>query len=179
MDNRIEEILSAALGKYRQGEEKHGAFDPATDQRDFLAEAEAEILDAINYLAMFILKVRAMRRYTEAARKAALQDGQDAGQVVIHAAARLGELLAAMPKTGNTLTSTGGRKGSLPPGVSHKTSHQAQTIAANPDKATRPHSVPICQLFKELFAERFGQGFVKLFAERFRQRFKKGGLLRP
>jgi len=126
-------------------------------------------------------KIRAIEKVgmAEAARKAALQDGQDAGQVVIHAAARLGELLAAMPKTGNTLTSTGGRKGSLPPGVSHKTSHQAQTIAANPDKATRPHSVPICQLFKELFAERFGQGFVKLFAERFRQRFKKGGLLRP
>jgi len=176
MDNRIEEILSAALVKYRQGESKHGAFDPATDQRDFLAEAEAEILDAINYLAMFILKVRAMQGCTEAARKAALQDGQDAGQVVIHAAARLGELLAANEYRGGNQTSP---KRSLPPGVSHKTSHQAQTIAANPDKATRSHSVPICQLFKELFAERFGQGFAKLFAGRFRQRFKKGGLLRP
>ena len=60
MDNRIEEILSAALGKYHQGEAKYGAFDPAPDQ-SFLVEAEAEILDAINYLAMFALKVRAMR----------------------------------------------------------------------------------------------------------------------
>lgn len=61
MDNRIEEILTAALVKYRQGEAKYGAYDPATDKRDFLKEAEAEILDAINYLAMYILKVRAMR----------------------------------------------------------------------------------------------------------------------
>ncbi len=159
MDNRIEEILSAALGKYRQGEAKHGAFDPGMDQRDFLAEAEAEILDAINYLAMFVLKVRAMQGGTEAARKAALQDGQDAGQVVIHAAARLGELLAAIP---NKATSSREGTRSLPEGVSKKTSRQAQTIAANPDKATRPHSVPICQLFKELFAERFRQRFVAL-----------------
>ena len=55
-------IFAEALCKYHQGVAKHGAFDSATDTRDLLKEAEAEILDAINYLAMYLLKVRAKRR---------------------------------------------------------------------------------------------------------------------
>lgn len=54
-------IFSEALGKYRKGAAKYGTFNPVTDTRDLLNEAEAEILDAINYLAMFLMKIRAIR----------------------------------------------------------------------------------------------------------------------
>lgn len=84
-------------------------------------------------------KIRAIEKVgmAETARKAALQDGQDAATAVIYAEAKLGELLKATPPQGNNLTSSGGRKASLPAGVSHKTSHQAQTIAANPEKVEK------------------------------------------
>lgn len=61
MANRIETVFEAALLKYRQGEREHGVYDPATDRRDLLQEAEEEILDAINYLAMFLMRIRAIR----------------------------------------------------------------------------------------------------------------------
>lgn len=48
---------------------------------------------------------------------------------VIHAEAKLGELLKAIPRQGNNLSSLGGTKPTLPSGVSKRTSHQAQTIA--------------------------------------------------
>lgn len=73
----------------------------------------------------------------EAVWKTALQDGQDAGTAVIYAEAKLGKLLAAIPpKKGKTKQygSSGGTIPSLPPGVSKRTSHQAQTIAKNPEK---------------------------------------------
>ena len=57
-DPALREIFEAALEKFRVGEQKHGPFDPATDPRDLLVEAEREILDAINYLAMHLLKLR-------------------------------------------------------------------------------------------------------------------------
>ena len=62
MNETIEAIFQDALQKYHQGEAKYGAFNPQTDTRDLLREAEAEILDAINYLAMFLMKVRAQRK---------------------------------------------------------------------------------------------------------------------
>ena len=62
MDNRIEGILNEALRKYQRGETKYGVYDPETEARDLLGETEEEILDAINYLAMFLLKLRALRR---------------------------------------------------------------------------------------------------------------------
>lgn len=62
MDNRIEAVFEAALMKFRKGESDHGVYDPATDRRDFLEEADAEILDAINYLAMFLMRMREKRR---------------------------------------------------------------------------------------------------------------------
>ena len=61
MPNRIETVFEAALLKYRQGEREHGVYDPATDQRDLMQEAEEEILDAINYLAMFLMRIKAIR----------------------------------------------------------------------------------------------------------------------
>ena len=49
MSDPITAIFEEALSKYH----------PATDRRDFLQETEAEIVDAINYLAMFLMKLRA------------------------------------------------------------------------------------------------------------------------
>ncbi len=59
--DQITLVFGEALVKFRQGVAKYGDFDPATDSRDFLKETEAEILDAINYLAMFLMKLRAIR----------------------------------------------------------------------------------------------------------------------
>ena len=55
-----------------KGAAKYGTFNPATDARDFLKEAEAEVLDAINYLAMFLVKLQTLQRKAET--------GQAAGQ---------------------------------------------------------------------------------------------------
>ena len=68
----------------------------------------------------------------ETARRAAIEDGQDIAAVVIRAEARLGELLQATPRS-YPLGSPGQTK-TLPTGISKRTSHQAQTIAANPEK---------------------------------------------
>ncbi len=57
----MEAIFRAALQKYRAGEQKYGPYRPLTDNRDMLTEAEEEILDAINYLAMMLMKLRAIR----------------------------------------------------------------------------------------------------------------------
>ncbi len=48
--------------------------------------------------------------------------------ILLDAEVRMGEILEAIPATGNTLTSTGGRKVSLPPEITHKQSHRAQTL---------------------------------------------------
>ncbi len=66
----------------------------------------------------------------------------DTAEIVIDANGRLEELLDAIPKAGNTLTSTGGRKATLPKNVTHKQSHQAQTVSKNPE---------IVQAVKKLF----------------------------
>ena len=66
----------------------------------------------------------------ETARRAAVQDGQDMAKVVIYAEVKLGELLKAIPKK---KAASGGGSRSLPKGITHKTSHKAQTIADNPE----------------------------------------------
>lgn len=58
----MKEIFDEAMRKYENGAEKYGEFNPATDQRDLLHEAEQEILDGINYLAMFLVKMRKVRK---------------------------------------------------------------------------------------------------------------------
>jgi hypothetical protein len=59
--DELKNIFDEAVQKFQVGEKKYGVFNPATDRRDFLAETEVEILDAINYLAMFLVKLRALR----------------------------------------------------------------------------------------------------------------------
>lgn len=62
MPREIENIFTDALAKYMEGEKQHGRYEPLSDSRDMIQEAEAEILDAINYLAMFLVKFRATNR---------------------------------------------------------------------------------------------------------------------
>lgn len=52
---------------------------------------------------------------------------------LLDAEARIGEILKKIPKQGNTLTASGGRKASLPQGITHKQSSAFQTLAENKD----------------------------------------------
>ena len=45
----------------KAGAKTYGEYNPATDTRDLLAEAQEELLDAINYLAMMYLKLENLR----------------------------------------------------------------------------------------------------------------------
>ena len=87
-------------------------------------------------------KIRAIDKISESreAKKAALEDGQAIAEVLLQAEAKFGELLAAIepvyekPKLGSLggtqLQAT--HQPSLPPSVTKKESHKAQTIAKNP-----------------------------------------------
>ena len=108
-----------------------------------LTRTVTHLPDTIEGLAEFILvgeeavraqqaKIRAINKVgmAETARRAAVQDGQDMAKVVIYAEVKLGELLKAIPKK---KAASGGGSRSLPKGITHKTSHKAQTIADNPE----------------------------------------------
>lgn len=88
-------------------------------------------------------KIRAIEKVgmAETARKAALQDAQDAATAVIYAEAKLGELLRPINPGGLPKRTAGGlmagAEPSLPPGISKRTSHQAQTLASNPEKVEK------------------------------------------
>jgi len=60
-DDELKEILTAAFSKYRKGEEKHGVIDIDSDPRNFLKEAEDELLDSIVYSAFEIARLRKLR----------------------------------------------------------------------------------------------------------------------
>ena len=85
-------------------------------------------------------KIRACKKLPDAQKyeAAALQEAQGFAETVIIAQAKLGELLAAMPKKPTRTESSpkgtfGGRAPSLPEGITKSESHKAQTIAENPD----------------------------------------------
>ncbi len=59
--NDIACIIREALRRHREGEEKYGILDPATDTRDLFHEIEEELLDTINYAVYQILKIRTLR----------------------------------------------------------------------------------------------------------------------
>jgi ParB family chromosome partitioning protein len=120
-----------------------------------LIRKQAELPATITGLHSFILigkellrahraKIRAIDKIDDAhaAKSAALSDGQDVAEVLLDAEAKLGELLAAIQP--EFVTSTDGRQEvgykkppkqtrSLPEGITHKESHQAQIIARHPD----------------------------------------------
>ena len=57
----VAQIQKRALARMEMGSRKYGAYDPEADTRDLLQEMEDELLDTMNYAAMQILKIRAMK----------------------------------------------------------------------------------------------------------------------
>ena len=55
----VEEVLDAAFKKYTVGIPKYGGLN--LSGRDFFEEAEQELLDAINYLAFEVIRIRRRR----------------------------------------------------------------------------------------------------------------------
>jgi len=53
----LKSIFDECIRKYQKGEKKFGPFNPKTDTRCFRDEARQELIDAINYIAMFIRKL--------------------------------------------------------------------------------------------------------------------------
>lgn len=109
---------------------------------------ERNLPATVEELATYVLigeeKIKAYRAKLAAVQKlklandierAAQADAQRMGKAVIHAKAKLGELLAAIPpKRDKQGSSKRTSLPSLPSGISKRTSHQAQAIAANPEK---------------------------------------------
>ena len=57
----IELIIKEALKRYEKVKEDHGDLNLSIDKRDFIHEAEQELLDCINYCAFQILRLRRLR----------------------------------------------------------------------------------------------------------------------
>jgi len=54
-------VIKEALERYKEGRNEYGSLDLSTDKRDFLQEAQEELLGAINYCAFEILKLRRIK----------------------------------------------------------------------------------------------------------------------
>ncbi|MFH1737664.1 MAG: hypothetical protein ABIH23_01560, partial [bacterium] len=84
-------------------------------------------------------KIRAIEKVGMAhiAKAAALSDAQDVAEILLDAEVRLGEMLGGIkinPIPDSSQKGTfGGSAPSLPPGITKKESHQAQTLAKNPE----------------------------------------------
>jgi NTP pyrophosphatase (non-canonical NTP hydrolase) len=50
-------IYKEAFSRYENGKEKYGTYNPFSDKRDMKKEMRDELIDVINYAAMFILKI--------------------------------------------------------------------------------------------------------------------------
>lgn len=57
----IEAIIREALKRYEEGRQEHGELDLSRDKRDFVYEAEQELLDCINYCVFQILRLRGIK----------------------------------------------------------------------------------------------------------------------
>lgn len=57
----IEIIIREALTRYETGRIEHGHLDLSTDKRDFISEAEQELLDCINYCVFQVLRLRGIQ----------------------------------------------------------------------------------------------------------------------
>lgn len=61
-DAVVRRVLDDAFAKYREGEKKHGVLDIDADPRNFLVEAERELLDAIVYACIEIARIRELNK---------------------------------------------------------------------------------------------------------------------
>jgi len=59
--NTIEAVIKEALTRYDAGRCKYGELDLSRDDRDFINEAEQELLDCINYCVFQILRLRGIK----------------------------------------------------------------------------------------------------------------------
>jgi len=59
---RVDEVFCRAVGRMQEGAWDYGTFNPATDKRDLLHEAQEELLDAMNYLGMQYLKLEELKK---------------------------------------------------------------------------------------------------------------------
>lgn len=59
--NNIEAVIREALTRYEKGRLLHGQLDISQDRRDFISEAEQELLDCINYCVFQILRLRGIK----------------------------------------------------------------------------------------------------------------------
>ena len=55
-------VFSLAARRMLDGAYDYGEFNPATDKRDLLREAQEELLDAMNYLGMQYLKLEELKK---------------------------------------------------------------------------------------------------------------------
>jgi len=111
-----------------------------------LVVTKKNLPDNVKDLHRFILiapeKLKSVRAEINAIDKAGLakevrdqktSEGQQIGEAILWAEAKMGEILKAIPKKGNKYGSTGGTIPTLPEGISKKQSHRAQVLADNPD----------------------------------------------
>ena len=59
---KVTVVFWKAIGRMQEGAWDYGSFNPATDKRDLLQEAQEELLDAINYLGMQYLKLEELKK---------------------------------------------------------------------------------------------------------------------
>jgi len=57
----IARVINEALSRYKAGRREYGQLDLTVDKRDFIREAEQELLDCINYCVFQIIKLRSVR----------------------------------------------------------------------------------------------------------------------
>lgn len=56
----IQAVIKEAIKRYDTGRLKYGHLDLARDKRNFIHEAEQELLDCINYCVFQILRLRGL-----------------------------------------------------------------------------------------------------------------------
>ena len=107
-----------------------------TTRRDYLPATVEElntfILIGKQKLVAQKAKIKAIldTRMAIAAQEAALADAQDMAEILLDAEVRMGEILEAIP---DKKASSGGGSRSIPHDITHKQSHQAQTLSKNKD----------------------------------------------
>jgi len=57
----VRSVIDEALKRHRGGSQRYGDLNVEMDGRDFLHEAEMELLDFINYAVYQVLKLRSLR----------------------------------------------------------------------------------------------------------------------
>lgn len=79
IDAKVRGVFDDAHARYMKAEQSYGALDIGTDPRDFLKEAEEELLDLINYAAFEIMKIRALNERLNAFASAQLASSEALG----------------------------------------------------------------------------------------------------